>query len=48
MIPVPKCKQCTVLPKILKCVLYDQIVLHLNKYSLLIPHLSVFHSGYFT
>ena len=41
--PVPICKQCTslshfrpisVLPKILERLLYDQIVLHLNKYGL--------------
>ena len=34
------------LSKILECVLYDQIVLHLNEYGLLTPHQSEFSSGY--
>ena len=36
------------LSKILERVLYDQIVLHLNKYSLFAPYQSGFHAGYST
>ena len=58
--PVPKCENCTTLshfrpisvlptlPKILECVLFNQIVFHLNKYDLLTPHQSGFRAGYST
>jgi len=54
--PVPKVKHCTslshfhpisvlsTLSKILERILYDQMVSHLNKYNLLAPHRSRFHS----